>query len=104
MQKLKDKRTKFAKLFYEKGLEMQNYLTTGTKSDNFLNFINSKGLKVKTDLTSGTKCDKNWNFCLTRNGLNKSRDQNWLFLNLFKTNSNIKTNCKLIKTRGTKLY
>ena len=45
--------------FYEKGLEMQNYLTTGTKSDNFLNFINYQGLKVKTDLTSGTKCDKN---------------------------------------------
>ena len=40
MQKLKDKRTKYAKLFYEKGLEMKNYLTTGTKNDNFLNFIN----------------------------------------------------------------
>ena len=69
---------------------MQNYLTTGTKSDKILNFINYLGLEMKTVLTSGTKSDKSWNLSLTSLFLKRSRDQNWQFTNLFITKSNFK--------------
>ena len=50
MQSILEIRTKYANYIYEKGLKMQNVLTTGTKIAKILNFLNYFGLNMKTVL------------------------------------------------------
>ena len=57
MQMVMKTRTKNGKLIWEKGLNLQNISTRGTKSDKTSNLLNYNGLNLKTVLTSGTNCD-----------------------------------------------
>ena len=66
MQMAMKTRTKNAKLIWEKGLNLQNISTRGTKSDKNSNLLNYLGPKMKTVLTLGTKSDNIETLSLTR--------------------------------------